>query len=527
MEDSTLISLPVELILKILSALDWRTLLVCREVCSFFRSIVEENSAQYDIELAVSGMMDGPPSPLTASERLALLKERNVAWESLRWVESKDIQMMQGDIWELYGGVFAQSSTPDVLHFRQLPSKYRNIEEKLWHVALDIQVRDFTMDPAQDLLVLIEQTNLLHSPNLNTTTRSIRIHLRSLTTGDRHRLAPQPAILVHDLDARNAHPTHTLQVCGNLLGILFMSHGSPSPDLTIWDWTTGKVILVMIRSSPEIATFAFLNSRFLLVGSVIDFETLNVRSRLCVLDMARSSSEKIGLAADYFCAFLWPEFDYWTSPLAFSIRSDPSPVWQPNPEAQLPFSTAHGDRLFVITASLLSDGRVAYYDLFVSAGTFLSHIEALPTESRQRDINWDKWGPTGTRLMQSPSRSSPWVCYVFGSKVVSLVEPTQMFAQTLEIWDFNQLAIKRDANVQDVIADHVWDTTMISSVFRDEVETSLPYRVTQRTLPPRSSTEPFFTAAMCSEDSIILVDVSMPQADRIKRFSNSASRSAV
>ncbi|KAG1749839.1 uncharacterized protein EDB91DRAFT_767947 [Suillus paluster] len=506
MEDSTLTSLPVELILKIFSALDWRTLLVCREVCSFFRSIVEGDLAQYDIELAVSGMMNGPPSPLTVSDRLVLLKERNAAWESLRWVESKDIQMMHGDIWELYGGVFAQSSTPDVLHFRRLPSKYRNIEEKLWHVALDIHVRDFTMDPAQDLLVLIEHSNLL--PNPNSATRSIRIHLRSLTTGDRHRLAPQPAILVHDLDVRNTFPTHTLQVCGNLLGILFMSLVAPNQELTIWDWTTGKVVLVMTRTSPEIATFTFLSSRFLLVGSLVGIEALNTRSRLYVLDMARSSSEKIGLAADYFCAFLWPEFGLWTSPLTFSIRSDPSPAWQPDPEVQLPFLMAHRDRLFIIAASLLCDGRVAYYDLFVSAGTFLSHIEAIPTGSR-RDIDWDEWGPTGTRLMRSPSRFSPWVCYVFGTKHVSLVQPIQMFPQTLEIRDFNQLAIKRDANVQDVVADHVCDATVISGVFQDKAQTSLPYRLTRRTLPPpRSSSEPFFNAVMCSEDSVILVDSS-------------------
>ncbi|KAG1745446.1 uncharacterized protein EDB91DRAFT_1328202 [Suillus paluster] len=492
MEDSTLTSLPVELILKIFSTLDWRTLLVCREVCSFFRSIVEGDQAQYDIELAVSGMMDGPPSPLTASDRLALLKERNAAWESLRWVESKDIVMMQGDIWELYGGVFAQSSTPDILHFRRLPSKYRNIEEKTWHVALDIHVRDFTMDPAQDLLVLIEHSTLL-----------IRIHLRSLTTGDRHRSAPQPAILVHDFDVRNTHSEHTLKVCGNLLGTLFMSPGAPS-QLTIWDWTTGRVILT--RLGHEITTFAFLNSRFLLVGAGIEFETLNALCRLYVLDMGHSSNETIGLAADYFCAFLWPEFDMWTTPGAFSIRSDPSPAWQPNPESPLPFSMAHGDRLFMITASLLSDAPPVYCDLFVSAGTFLSHIEAIPTGIRRPDIHWDEWGPTGTRLMRCDRESSPWVCSIFGTKYVSLVEPTHMLPQTLELRDFNQLAMKRDANVQDVIAGHVCNTTVINDNFENKVQTSLPYRLTQRTLPPQHWSEPFFNAVMCSEDSVILVD---------------------
>lgn len=498
-----LTSLPVELILKIFALLDWRTLLVCREVCRFFCSIVEGDEAQYEIELAVSGMVDGPLSPFTTSDRLALLKERNAAWESLRWVESQDVPMMRGHIWELYGGVFAQSSTPDVLHFRQLPSKYRKIEEKTWRVTLDMHVRDFTMDPAQDLLVLIEEPT--PSPNANATTHSILIHLRSLTTGDRHKLAPQPAILVHALDAPNDGATYTLQVCDHLLGVLLIRHEDTDAELTIWDWTTGKIILT--RSSFKIATFAFLSSRFLLVGSVFDSE-VNIRACLYVFDMTRLSGEMVGLGSDYFCAFLWPEFDLRTSPLNFSIRSDPSPAWQPNPEARLPFSTAPGDRLFIITVSLLNSDSFDSYDMFVSADTLLSHIETLPMEVHSHEIKWDEWGPTGTRLMQSLSQHLPWVCYVFGTKFVSLAEPTHMSPQTLEIRDFNQLAMQRDAKVQGGINHHVRDTTVIRKVFADEIHTSLPYRVIKRTLPPRSSSQPFFTAVMCSEDSLILVDSS-------------------
>ncbi|KAG1871004.1 hypothetical protein C8R48DRAFT_770604 [Suillus tomentosus] len=505
MEDPTLTSLPVELIHKIISLLDWRTILVCREVCRLFHSIVQGDSAQYEIELAVSGMVDGPPSTLTTSDRLALLKERNAAWESLRWVESRDIPMMQGHIWELYGDVFAQSSTSDVLHFRQLPSKYRKIEEKTWGVALDINVRDFTMDPAQDLLVLIEEPTQL--PHINATTRSIRIHLRSLTTGDRHRLAPQPAILVHDLNVRHARATYTLRVCDNLLGILFtLQDEDADPELTIWDWSTGKVILTCFSS--EIATFAFLSSRFLLVGSVFDSEAINIQARLYVFDMTKPSSETFGLWADYSCVFLWPEFNFWTNPVALSIRSDPSPTWQPNPEARLPFSTAPGDRLLIITVSLVNNDRIVPYDMFVSADTLLSHIEALPTEVRSREIKWDEWGPAGTRLMRSLSQPSLWVCYVFGTKFVSLTEPTHTSPQTLEMWDFNQLAMKRDAKVQGGISHHVRDTTVIDKVFADEIYTSLPYRVIKRTLPPHSSPELSFTAVICSEDSLILVDSS-------------------
>jgi hypothetical protein len=111
-------------------------------------------------------------------------------------------------------------------------------------------------------------------------------------------------------------------------------------------------------------------------------------------------------------------------------------------------------------------------------------------------------------LMRSLSQPHSWVCYVFGTKFVSLAEPTHTSPQTLEIRDFNQLAMKRDARVQGGISHHVRDTTVIRNVFANEIHTSLPYRVIKRTLPPSSFPEPFFAAAMCSEDSLILVDSS-------------------
>ena len=64
--------------------------------------------------------------------------------------------MHAGGVWELYGGVLAQGTSPRGLTFTQLPSKLRGIEQKTW--ALDdvgVKIRDFGMDPAQDLLAIV------------------------------------------------------------------------------------------------------------------------------------------------------------------------------------------------------------------------------------------------------------------------------------------------------------------------------------------------------------------------------------
>ncbi|KAG0697056.1 hypothetical protein DFH29DRAFT_174755 [Suillus ampliporus] len=144
----------------------------------------------------------------------------------------------------------------------------------------------------------------------------------------------------------------------------------------------------------------------------------------------------------------------------------------------------------------------------------LSHVEALPRGTRRHIINWDEWGPTGTRFMKSPPHSYTWTGYVFGCKFVSLVTLPKAAAgrqsQTLEMWDFNQLATRRAATLgfkRENIR-RVYDATVVKDrVFVKTIRTSLPYSVTTRPLPPpRSPEEPTFTDVMCSEDNLLLVD---------------------
>lgn len=67
--------------------------------------------------------------------------------------------MLRGGVWELYGGVLAQARSRDTLVFRQIPSKIKGLQEREWECVYDFAVRDFGMDPAQDLLASIELPN--------------------------------------------------------------------------------------------------------------------------------------------------------------------------------------------------------------------------------------------------------------------------------------------------------------------------------------------------------------------------------
>lgn len=102
-------------------------------------------------------MEDGLSSSLCAADRLERLNQRQAAWDELTWAEDKCIETLTGQVWELYGGVLALSTADRrTLSFRQLPSHHRGIEEKTWTVDVsNLNLRDFTIDPSQDLLVIV------------------------------------------------------------------------------------------------------------------------------------------------------------------------------------------------------------------------------------------------------------------------------------------------------------------------------------------------------------------------------------
>lgn len=92
-------------------------------------------------------------------DRLDRLLKYQKAWYSLEWTGDKTIAMTRGYIWELAGGVLAQTTlNKRSLIFTQLPSTLKDIQEEKWTVDIStFDVRDFTMDRSQDLLVLVER----------------------------------------------------------------------------------------------------------------------------------------------------------------------------------------------------------------------------------------------------------------------------------------------------------------------------------------------------------------------------------
>lgn len=106
-------------------------------------------------------MEDGSNYTMSSTDRLACLKKHQHAWDNLQYSSKFIVPLQQGNVWELYGGVLAQGLGSHSLVFTQLPSEIRGIALNSWKIeALPFEMRDFAIDPTQNLLVVIEQQQL-------------------------------------------------------------------------------------------------------------------------------------------------------------------------------------------------------------------------------------------------------------------------------------------------------------------------------------------------------------------------------
>ncbi|EPQ60476.1 hypothetical protein GLOTRDRAFT_135147 [Gloeophyllum trabeum ATCC 11539] len=498
--DSLLCSLPPELILAILDQLDPVALLRIKSVCRLFKTLVEDTAnLQYHIELAANGLVDGPRSGLSATEKLDMLRKRQTAWDKLLWVDQKRVPMTNGHLYELYGGVLAQSSGQRSLVFRRLPSHFRRIEERVWTIEdVGVSMRDFGMDPGQDLLVIIEEAEEPH--------KMCRIHLRKLSTGGPHPSTSDPHILLHRPVTRFPS-SYNIQVCGDFVGVCFMGELEVGPELSIWNWKTRT--LQMTLDGP-IFCFAFLSRCHVIVS----LDTMPTQS-LSVYNFVDREHGAVTVEDEtHTFKFMFPPYRSPLAPVDIIVRCDPCPDW--TAPSDVPFYVAPDNRTYVVT--LVYDvqfGTVGVYSLFIPASTFLSRLPppqgsyAASVSERQRDFAWTDWGPTGCRMLSSLRLSLSWVCWVYGSKFVSwdmgvsrgtLLRP--------KIYDFNLRGLRRsESSAENNEYEHMIGQADGDplALFTESMITSYPYRMKSTSLNVPGWTPTDTNSVMLSEDSIILV----------------------
>ena len=218
------------------------------------------------MELDVSGLEDGDTEcKLSTAERFAQLKTTEQGWDNLRFRQRHRARLPPSNIWELFGGVLAHGVLTPIargLSFIQLPSAVRGTDSHTWqHRDLGVDIRDFTIDPAQDLAVLIAQPDIVISCVglvildcasclirycRNPPLRKFLIHLRTMSGGGSHPSASDPVIsCVASRDSLEYD--FVIQIMGEYLAVLFHTpFPSWEDELFIWDWKRTELLTVRL-----------------------------------------------------------------------------------------------------------------------------------------------------------------------------------------------------------------------------------------------------------------------------------------
>ncbi|KAI9450176.1 hypothetical protein F5148DRAFT_610129 [Russula earlei] len=223
---------------------------------------------------------------------MELLLERRAAWRALRLSRRAAVALAgHCHAYELVGGLFAKALEEFGAARRLFASWLLSNaagETRLVVDDLGVRIKDFALDPAQDLIVLLEHRPAV-GPIVSTSSSSaaaadIRVHLRKLSPGA---VAPHPAARNPVLCRHGRGPVHgcMIQIVEDVVGMYFWM---PFHGVLIWNWMTGEeLVFIQDNQAPErIWDFSFLSPRVYMVTTLKDGGEIRIYS------FANSSSPK-------------------------------------------------------------------------------------------------------------------------------------------------------------------------------------------------------------------------------------------
>lgn len=470
---------------------------------------------------------------MSSAHRLEQLDKHTSAWKNLKWSREITIPMEDGTLWELFGGVLVQNTIDNRLHIWQLPSDLRGIEEKKWTLGpnFGFTVADVAMDPLQDLLVLIDGINSNMTSGYTfiamlkmialVATSEFCVHLRTLSTGTPHPLSKATAL--HCPYEDEVDGSYCIQIFGGLVAVLFTPISFEEKMLMVWEWKTGRQLLVSIflpenlwsdplhqdSSRSDIKSFSLLSNNCIIIG-LVDQDIFPV---LIVMNLELQITHCLS----------YPAFHYTSSLDCLQIRADPGPLAEVNDT--VPFYQDNEDFIVVVTMMFTANDTTENVVHFFSS----KYLIALVKSQTDRPFGVYTWMLRDTRMFITPDSepSNIWVCHVFGTRFVIIERaPDGKCRSVVRIYDFNQSAIQRDAQMSAKPGEsgRIESTTNVIAAgnpYEADVTTGLPYWTNVASLEGVLACDQG-CQMMCSEDNIVIVDVSFLR-DRRKTILTSRS----
>ncbi|KAG8776095.1 hypothetical protein FRC12_001104 [Ceratobasidium sp. 428] len=255
-------TLPIDILLSIFARLPPASIRQCQKVCRSLRRLISKNDyLQYILELEASGYVEPlrPRMDLSYAERTQFLRKHNSRWKNLSSVTPVHYDLpayQRTGLDRLVKGTFvwgqftASGKAFSKVMFYQLPSTNTGTDFKQWSIDLVGGCDNIEIDPAQDLLVVVE-TRSASDALMNDEPFNIR--LKTMSTAEPHSKAPQDQkVLCYTPPSGSWHsgPCH-VWIFGHLLAGMF--NVDFISNLVVWNWTTGQELtyLTIAWSSPS------------------------------------------------------------------------------------------------------------------------------------------------------------------------------------------------------------------------------------------------------------------------------------
>ncbi|KAL0067490.1 hypothetical protein AAF712_005480 [Marasmius tenuissimus] len=317
----------------------------------------------------VSSLPSGCDPPLAS--RLRSLKNSERTWHTLASrARYRSRFIHTGALYEFQSGIFGQSKEDDqnrtthIVFFDLVKMEAGDPHMHRIHSVEGLMVIDFTMDPSQDLFLVISlappSSDFLYD-----------LHFRTLSDNKPHPQALLPTL--NFLERPNAWSlldgVVVAHISGNLTGLLIKEGPDGESALQVFHWRNGPQDRCQIRRKTGIDDFNFLSQdKVLIVRSAGVFEVYQLPS-----DFTQS--------AELLASYSFPPFglsfnNFWY----ISLSSHAAPGYDPN-SAESPAMDGHPkqpyicdpeDRLHCCCIYTHSHSSAHSFVFFFRSGTFLS-----------------------------------------------------------------------------------------------------------------------------------------------------------
>ncbi|KAG8784764.1 hypothetical protein FRC12_018322 [Ceratobasidium sp. 428] len=430
------------------------------QTCKPYHELITHSSAiQLQIELEGNGfqvsveareaMFNG-----TAAQLLNEFKRYRDGWLYLKLGSALKIDPVDADmrLYELRQGFYAAAlstthALPGIVKLIHLATGSTRL------LTLGLNFSEFQIDPSQGLMVLVAIEESISETST--------IHLRSVLDGSPHEGTQHP-----DWKIQLPFPMYRrssgifIEIMDDLLAVKYVSFDKDLTEILIWNWRRA-ILLNRIRCTGPSCTFGFLTP-----NSIILFQSASVEDpevSLLVFDNVRTPRIPVSNHPGHYVTseyeplvprvlFEFPPFI--PGSLAYLLlRAEPAPTLASSGSA--PFLPRPDARILQLSMTVIRNyGQargLSQYQFFISKEKLLKHIlplDDLPEPSEYPiKVPWNGWGEYTTRLFETRSAISPWICRTYGTRFIQSSplrdDEDELPHEYISVLDFHTPTVRR------------------------------------------------------------------------------------